>query len=199
MQLQQVDVVGAQARERGVDRAQQALPRGAQLVSRRLAHNERVLCASPDYLRRRGEPQTPAELTHHDCLLLGGRDGRHERWPLTGTDGEPLAVRVGGRFESNYGEALREAAVGGLGIALHSVWQVPRPGRRAAAGRPAAAPGRGHGYPRGHAGPDPGAGAGAGLRRPARRLLRGAALGGPLAGHSRRCWRRLARKSLKPL
>ena len=96
------------------------------LVSRRLAHNERVLCASPDYLRRRGEPQTPADLAHHDCLLLGGRDGRHERWPLTGTDGEPLAVRVGGRFESNYGEALREAAVAGLGIAMHSVWQVHR-------------------------------------------------------------------------
>ena len=43
---------------------------------------------------------------------------------VTDPDGRPLEVRVAGRFESNYGEALRDAAVAGLGIALHSVWHV---------------------------------------------------------------------------
>jgi len=96
------------------------------LVSRQLAANERVLCASPDYLRRRGEPQEPDDLAAHDCLLLTGRDGRREVWRLTRADGTPVEVRVRGRFESNYGAVLREAALAGLGIALHSVWHVHR-------------------------------------------------------------------------
>lgn len=96
------------------------------LVSRQLAANERVLCASPDYLRRHGEPGDPAALAGHDCLLLTGRDGSREFWRLTGADGTPVEVRVRGRFESNYGAVLREAAVAGLGIALHSVWHVHR-------------------------------------------------------------------------
>lgn len=96
------------------------------LVSRQLAVNERVLCASPDYLARRGEPRSPADLAGHDCLLLTGRDGRQDLWRLTDADGTPVDVRVRGRVESNYGEALRDAAVAGLGIALHSTWHVHR-------------------------------------------------------------------------
>ena len=96
------------------------------LVSRQLATNARVLCASPDYLRQRGEPQTPADLVGHDCVLLTGRDGRQDLWRLTGTDGAPVEVRVRGRVESNYGEALRDAALAGLGIAMHSTWHVHR-------------------------------------------------------------------------
>ena len=94
------------------------------LVSRQIASNRRVLCASPDYLRRRGMPATPAELATHDCLLLTGRAGRRDTWELLGPDGRTNAVRVTGRFESNYGEALRDAALAGLGISLHSVWHV---------------------------------------------------------------------------
>ena len=96
------------------------------LVSRQLASNDRVLCASPDYLDRRGMPATPADLCAHDCLVLTGRDGRQDTWRLAGPDGAPVAVRVRGRFESNYGEVLREAAVAGLGIAMHSLWHVHR-------------------------------------------------------------------------
>ncbi len=94
------------------------------LVSRQLATNQRVLCASPDYLGRRGEPATPADLAGHDCVLLTGRDGRQDVWRLTAPDAAPVEVRVRGRFESNYGEALRDAALAGLGIAMHSVWHV---------------------------------------------------------------------------
>src|SRR5690606_35399862 len=91
-----------------------------------LASNDRVLCASPDYLRRRGEPLTIEDLAQHDCLVLTGRDGRQDSWRLAGPDGAPVAVRVRGRLESNYGEVLREAAVAGLGIAMHSLWHVHR-------------------------------------------------------------------------
>jgi DNA-binding transcriptional LysR family regulator len=39
-------------------------------------------------------------------------------------NGREVSVRVAGRFECNFGEVLRDAAVGGLGIALHSTWHV---------------------------------------------------------------------------
>lgn len=95
------------------------------LVARRLAPNRRVLCASPDYLARAGIPTSPHDLARHECLLLVGSGGRQDTWRLRDPDGGPdRAVRVHGRYESNYGELLRDAAVAGLGIALHSTWHV---------------------------------------------------------------------------
>jgi len=85
------------------------------LVARKLANNRRVLCASPKYLRKHGTPKTPADLKQHQCLVLVGSNGRRDLWHR---------VRVDGRIESNQGELLRHAALGGLGIALHSTWHV---------------------------------------------------------------------------
>lgn len=94
------------------------------LVARRLAPNRRVLCASPDYLRQHGTPRTPADLAKHECLLLVGSQGRQDVWQLTDRSGRDVSVRVNGRFESNHGELLRDAAVSGLGIAQHSTWHI---------------------------------------------------------------------------
>ena len=93
------------------------------LVARQLAVNQRVLCASPAYLAQHGHPATPADLASHECLLLVGRQGRQDLWRLRDGTNE-IAVRVAGRIESNQGELLRDAAVAGLGIALHSTWHV---------------------------------------------------------------------------
>jgi len=94
------------------------------LVARKIATNRRVLCASPDYLARHGSPQAPDDLERHECLVLVGSQGRQDVWRMNDHNGREVAVRVGGRFECNFGEALRDAAVGGLGIALHSTWHV---------------------------------------------------------------------------
>ena len=94
------------------------------LVARQLAPNRRVLCAAPAYLAKRGVPTTPADLAAHDCLLLVGSRGRQDLWRMTDHNGRESAVRVDGRFESNYGEVLRDACVAGLGIALHSTWHI---------------------------------------------------------------------------
>jgi len=103
------DLVGA-----GFDLAVRIGPlRDSTLVSQRLAINRRVLCASPEYLRRHGKPKTPADLERHQDV-----------WRLTGRDGDEVAVRVKGRFESNFGELLRDAAIAGLGITQHSTWHV---------------------------------------------------------------------------
>jgi molybdate transport repressor ModE-like protein len=94
------------------------------LIARRLATDRRVLCASPKYLRRNGTPKTPADLEQHQCLILVGRHGRRDVWRLTDRKTGEVSVRVNGRIESNQGELLRDAALGGLGIAMHSTWHV---------------------------------------------------------------------------
>ncbi|MFC4765739.1 LysR family transcriptional regulator [Dyella koreensis] len=94
------------------------------LVARRLATNKRVLCAAPAYLKQHGTPRTPADLAHHECLLQVGSHGRQDIWGLSDANGRPLAVRVDGRFESNFGELLSDAALAGLGVALHSTWHI---------------------------------------------------------------------------
>ena len=96
----------------------------SRLVARRIAPNRRVLCASPGYLKRRGRPQHPRDLAAHECLLLFGRQGRQDTWRLDDPQGGEIAVRVQGRYESNFGELLRDASVAGEGIATHSLWHV---------------------------------------------------------------------------
>jgi DNA-binding transcriptional LysR family regulator len=94
------------------------------LVSQRLATNTRILCASPDYLRVHGKPKTPDDLKKHECLLLVGSQGRQDLWRLSDRSGREINVRVSGRFETNFGDLIRDAAVAGLGISQHSTWHV---------------------------------------------------------------------------
>ncbi|WAC64794.1 LysR family transcriptional regulator [Pseudoxanthomonas sp. SL93] len=96
----------------------------SRLVARGIAPNRRVLCASPDYLRRRGMPGVPQDLVRHDCLLLFGSNGRQDVWRLGTPEGGEVAVRVQGRFESNFGEVLRDASLAGEGIVVHSLWHI---------------------------------------------------------------------------
>jgi DNA-binding transcriptional LysR family regulator len=86
-----------------------------------LCRTDSLLVASRAYLRRRGAPRHPAELAQHDCLhYLRPQDT--PAWTFVrraGRDGgEKLTVPVKGAFAANNSEALREAALGGLGIAL---------------------------------------------------------------------------------
>lgn len=94
------------------------------LVSRKIAANRRVLCASPRYLRRNGAPNKPQDLASHECLVLSGAKGPIDAWRLRGPDGRQTTVRVHGRFQSNFGEVIRDAALAGQGIALLSTWHV---------------------------------------------------------------------------
>ncbi|MFT3763803.1 MAG: LysR family transcriptional regulator [Pseudoxanthomonas sp.] len=94
------------------------------LVARRIASNRRVVCASPGYLARHGEPRVPEDLAGHDCLLLFGRDGLHDLWRFAAADGAEAAVRVRGRFESDLGEFIRDAALADQGVATFSLWHI---------------------------------------------------------------------------
>jgi DNA-binding transcriptional LysR family regulator len=92
------------------------------LAARKLAPNRRVVCASPAYLARHGEPNTPDDLARHNCLATDFA----MNWDYRGPDGKPGSVRVSGRYACDNWEVLREWALAGLGIALKSTWDVRR-------------------------------------------------------------------------
>lgn len=87
-------------------------------VARRIAPDKRVLVASPAYLERHGEPQSPDELDAHNCLVVGTLD----LWTFQGPDGGVTARRVAPSLRINDGGAVCDAARDGLGIALMATW-----------------------------------------------------------------------------
>ncbi len=92
------------------------------LIARKIGSARRVVCASPAYLERAGEPETPAELADHSCLVFRTHPGNNV-WEFRGADGA-TQVRVSGRLFVNDGEALSAAAVAGLGVVLLPEWLV---------------------------------------------------------------------------
>jgi len=86
------------------------------LIARRLAPIRRVICASPAYLKAHGAPRSPEDLKAHECLC-NSNIATGQEWRFVSGDGKPWTVEVRGRFSVNNGDALRIAALNGLGIA----------------------------------------------------------------------------------
>jgi DNA-binding transcriptional LysR family regulator len=109
-----VDLVGE-----GYDLAVRISRVGSQaLVGRKLAASRNIVCASPDYIARRGAPAVPADLLGHDCVGYSGAATADE-WHLVDGAGRPHAVKVPCIMHSNNGDTVRAAALAGLGI----IWQ----------------------------------------------------------------------------
>lgn len=85
------------------------------LIARRLAPCRVVLAASPEYLDKHGRPRTPSDLAHHACLNYG-QTTLLQRWQLT-HDGKTISAAINSRLCSNNGDALRDAALAGQGVA----------------------------------------------------------------------------------
>jgi len=93
----------------------------SRLVARELAPNRRILCASPEYLGRRGVPACIDDLRHHDCIASGNPPVT--QW-LFATTGGTLAVPVEATTICDDGEAAQLMALQGAGIARKSIWDV---------------------------------------------------------------------------
>ena len=84
------------------------------LVARHLAPCHSTLCAAPAYLARAGIPQTPSDLSGHNCLFYSLFRGGTQ-WRLHGPEGE-VGVTPRGNFEVNNSDAIHTALLAGLGI-----------------------------------------------------------------------------------
>ena len=86
----------------------------SRLIARRLRPYGSLLCAAPDYLRRRGLPRRPEDLAEHDCLGFAPA-GRRGRWRFV-RGAQERTVHFVPRLLVNNGQALRQAALAGMGI-----------------------------------------------------------------------------------
>ena len=113
-----VDVVGD-----GVDVAIRiASLNDSNLVGVKLADNQRVLVASPAYLKRHGTPQTLADLARHNCLAMSS-EGSQRGWTFR-EHGKIVTLKVAGNMVCNDGEVLHDWALSGKGLAWRSMWEV---------------------------------------------------------------------------
>ena len=94
-----------------------ALPDSGYVGRKLLGARTDGMVASPAYIAARGAPATLQDLAEHDCVTSPHPSGR-TLWRLAGPGGAEEEVQVAGRFSGNTAQALRKAALAGLGIAL---------------------------------------------------------------------------------
>jgi len=100
-------------------------PEDSNLRIRKIADVTRVLCASPDYIAKHGNPRDGDDLIaqKHECLNLRFPGATEFQWRLM-QDGKARKFRIGGRYESDDGDVLTEWALGGHGITMKPVFEV---------------------------------------------------------------------------
>lgn len=90
------------------------------LVARPIGVSRRIVVASPDYIRRHGRIKTPEDLPGHQCLIFTGTE-RPGVWDFKGPNGK-VSVRVRGSLALSTVDALQDAVLAGLGVAVMPAW-----------------------------------------------------------------------------
>lgn len=88
------------------------IPEGP-LLQRKIAELERVICAAPGYLARRGMPKLAADLRQHDCIVVAGPG--LDRWPFRTRAGVDV-IEMRPRVTTDDAEAALRLAIEGAGI-----------------------------------------------------------------------------------
>jgi DNA-binding transcriptional LysR family regulator len=102
-------------------------PPDARVVARRLAPNQRVLCAAPSYLEAHGVPRTARDLAGHKCLVIRQGSEAYGIWRLYSGRGQRRRaenVRIRGPLITNDGEVAVRWALDGHGILLRATWDI---------------------------------------------------------------------------
>ncbi|WP_425097561.1 LysR family transcriptional regulator [Tropicibacter sp. S64] len=100
-------------------------PEDSTLRIRKIADVPRVLCAAPDYIARRGMPESGEDLLDgkHECLSLRFPGATEFQWLLS-TENGPKRFRVSGRYECDDGDVLTDWALAGQGVALKPIFEI---------------------------------------------------------------------------
>jgi len=89
------------------------------LIARKLCTSRRVVCCSPAYAEAQGLPESIEDLARHRCIDYANvHAARLWQFEPARRGGRPRTVRTHSRIVANNGEAMRDAASEGLGLAL---------------------------------------------------------------------------------
>ncbi|AUT74578.1 LysR family transcriptional regulator [Paraburkholderia hospita] len=95
----------------------------ARVNARLLMKNRRIVCASPDYVKRHGMPLLPHDLTRHACIVLRENESAYGTWHFS--RGKRVeTVKVDGPLASNDGSAVLHWALEGRGVVVRSQWEI---------------------------------------------------------------------------
>lgn len=92
------------------------------LIARKLSTTNRLLCCAPSYIERRGLPEKPSDLLHHDCLIYVAPTYK-PTWVFS-KDDHVEEVSVNGRFSVDNGPMILELGLRGQGLMVHPMWMV---------------------------------------------------------------------------
>jgi LysR family transcriptional regulator for bpeEF and oprC len=113
-----LDAMSLNLEEEGIDIAvRYGEPTDSLLVARKLCSVSYIVCASPAYLKRNGEPKTIDDLRHHRLInyIVPGT-GRYRQWKFN-VDGKTVSLDIAGSLNIIDMGAVTDAAVSGAGVA----------------------------------------------------------------------------------
>ena len=85
-------------------------------VAFKLSSSRLIVCASPEYLKENGTPQTPKDLSNHVCLSMMNHQVFAPDWTFN-IDGEEIMIDINSNYlKSNIADSLRVAAINGSGL-----------------------------------------------------------------------------------
>lgn len=87
------------------------------MMAKKLAPDNRIVCASPKYLDKHSEPKKPMDLLNHQCINLIGL----ENWSFKTPQGIKN-IKSSGILRTDNGDIIREACIDGIGISINSTW-----------------------------------------------------------------------------
>lgn len=98
------------------------IPQEENLQVSELMTNRKIVCASPAYIEKHGNPKTPNDLFNHNCLVFG----ENSVWKFKQKTTQKF-ININdlvGNIKCNNGEIIKELALAGVGITLKSACDV---------------------------------------------------------------------------
>ncbi|MCE2780310.1 LysR family transcriptional regulator [Limnohabitans sp.] len=100
-------------------------PPDTRVIAKKIATNQRLLCASPAYVALHGEPKTPTDLAQHNFISI--RQGGEAYGVIKlakGRQGKAQTVKTRGNLTTNDGSIAVQWALDGHGILLRAEWDI---------------------------------------------------------------------------
>lgn len=106
-------------------------PPDSRAIAKLIAPNKRILVASPNYLKKYGEPKTPNDLIKHNCIGIRQGDEAYGLWRFAnsktrGNNEQTVDIKIRGNLTTNDGEIAVNWALDSQGILLRAEWDVAR-------------------------------------------------------------------------